>query len=209
MLKNRFAVIFIMCVFLAPSSFGATGATSSAQLRHRTGPALDGGVYGTYGTMGNSDGTIPSRKMDSGSVFIKPGFHFGVFRLAGYGEYRFVGQIDSPSGVSNQNLSGSGYNLGLLGALDFNRIKIEGGYQLYGTYTLSQQTAAAQSSNYSNSKGYFFLLGFQLSHHWDIFGIYSSVQFNQLNLSGQGGTDITSNPLTFNSYGLGLTYYFF
>jgi hypothetical protein len=209
-LVKYFFITFAIFILTGELSFAASKSSKNNNQgeRRHLGPSLDGGVYGTYGAMTNSDGTIPSRKMDSGSLFLKPGFHFGFFRLALSGEYRFVGQIDSPSGVNNQNLTGNGYNFGALGAFDLRYLRFEGGYQFYGVYSVAQQTSTGQSTNYSNSKGYFFLVGLRLSHHWDLLGIYSALQYNQWNSNGQG-IDISANPLTFNSYCLGLNYYFF
>src|SRR4051812_6270092 len=82
---------------------------------------VQGGLLLGLGTMSNNSGNIPSRAMNILALEALPGYRFGNWMPGLYLQYGLVGQSADPATVSNQNLGGAGYLIGIGGTYDWNK----------------------------------------------------------------------------------------
>lgn len=105
------------------------------------------------GQMGNG-ADVPDRAMMHTPIGLFGGVNFKKFRVGVNYEYNMVGQTAEPSGVMNQNLSGSGSAPGL--RLEYYDGKQAAGliYRLSHDYKLDKPTQTGLTSTYKGAGGF-------------------------------------------------------
>jgi hypothetical protein len=162
------------------------------------------------GTGSNNSGSIPSRAMNILSLRALPGYRLGRWMPGLYLDYHFVGQTAEPSSVSNQNLGGAGYLVGLGGTFDWNKFNFLLAVNFYGSYTLSTQAFGGQTSVYSAPLGFVAMANYQVLKNYPDWLAGLFVQSTAYSTSTLGGTsvDVSSNKLTLTFYGLNASYHY-
>ena len=177
---------------------------SVASPRNRGKFALDLYAFGTWGSMNDTQGFIPSRSMMTWAPGIGLGYRTGSFTPALYGEYDLSYQITPVANVSNQNISGQGYLAGLQLKYEFKKFSFAGSYLFLGQYQLAQSTTSGQTSTYSSPSAFSLIVGYSFSDRLSFLIVGKDVNYNNWNQSALSGDSISQI-----FYGMGLKYELF
>jgi hypothetical protein len=116
---------------------------------------VSAGASWGLGKMKNSTESTASRTMNTFGVLVLPGYKaLGMLLVGPEFEYRVVGQNTEPSEVSNTNLKGNGYLLGLGAKFYLLNFVFSGGFDFIGKHTQSLKTTSNLESSFSKPIGF-------------------------------------------------------
>ena len=173
--KNRYIQLKYLILFCCVGLFSEL---SFAQSGGGGGFSAGAMVLFGQGQMGNGS-DVPDRAMVHTPIALFGGFNIKKFRLGLNYEYNMVGQSADPTGVSNQNLSGTGTAMGL--RLEYYDGKQSAGvvYRLSDSYSLTKPTIAGASSIYKGSGGLSFQYVRQIKKKFGIVLDYTMETFSE------------------------------
>lgn len=155
---------------------------------------LTGASWG-IGKISSSAGTIESRTINNFSIHAMPGFAItGTgFMFGPFGEYRLIGQNTDVATVSNTNVKGTGYLIGIGGTFTpLDLFYVGASFDFLGKYNLSLNNTAGQAVGYKKPIGFHFLAGYMFMPVLSADVIFNMEQYKSTTIGGTD-TDITSD----------------
>jgi hypothetical protein len=184
------AILFSMPASGMPLSDGSMGA--------------DLGIYGSWGSMKDTNSTISSVHTSTMGAYLLP--RFGLlpgFSIGAYGEYDKVGQLTSPNSVGGSNEACSGYLAGPAVVFKIPFVRVTFAYTLLGSSTLDKKTSSGLSTSLEKPKGMHGILSLGLLPLLSLDLAYASVKYT-VNSNGAASSDIR----TWRDYRLGGSLHF-
>ena len=191
--------LLITLVFL--TGLNAQAATAGSSLYSTA--ALSGGA----GATANSDKSIPNCSMAFSELSLDLGYKFSWVAPILQASYRYVGQTTDPDSVSNINMAGSGYTAGAGFALESTRLSFSAVYDFLGSYDLAKESSGGSKVTYTSASGFHVSVKYLWSGSWQLIASASQIKFKE-KTAGSTKTDISSNPVTQDLYGIGIGYRF-
>lgn len=202
----------IWILFIASSVVGPLAICADAVPQGSAGNkfGVQGGVNFGLGSAYNTSTSIPSRAINGAEIYALPGYRINQWMIGALIGYEFVGQTADPSTVSNQNVGGSGYSVGLAATYDVAKFNFGLSWDILSSYTLSTNASGGQSSIYTAPLPLSFhvLANYRVleNHPEWLVGLF--MKLTSYSTSSLGGTsvDVSSNKFTTLLYGVGITY---
>lgn len=118
------------------------------------------GAYGSWGSLKDSNKSIPSVKESTLGAYILPSYQLiPLLSIGVYGEYDQVGQLTAPTSVAGYNKGYSGYLAGGALVTSGPLLRLSGAYTFLGKGTLGKKTSTGRETTLENPKGLHLILG--------------------------------------------------
>lgn len=200
MKKINFIFLFNISLTLLACAHLANASQSSE------GFAANGSLLWGVGSFQNNSGTIQSRTMNTLALNVMPGYRWNNFLFGPMGEFRIVGQMTEPSTVSNTNVKGSGYLIGLGVGYSWNEFDMTAGYDFFGQHSQSNTDALGNAIVNKSPSGIVVQVGYRFMPD-----ISADLRFDMVSYGTDtvGGVDnnVSTNKSKHMNFSLGATYH--
>lgn len=156
------------------------------------------------GSMGDKS-LIADRTVNRGALQVLPGYRVMGVLVGPMAELNLMGQNTEAKDVSNTNLKGTGYMLGLGGQYQFMDFVFAGSVDFLGRHTLSKNTATGQKSYYTSPLGFRLLAGYQFHEMMSADVVYSYHMYDKVNLGGADRVLVGNDRLEVFTFAVGLS----
>ncbi|MDZ4676411.1 MAG: hypothetical protein SGI74_02790 [Oligoflexia bacterium] len=167
---------------------------------------LGGGLNWGIGTGASSTGSTASRTMNTIELNAAPGWQIGNWAPQLLVAYDFVGQNTKPADVTNTNLRGTGYLIGVGTTYHWTRWDFLAGIEFLGTFTQSEKSADDKVSAFTKPLGFRLGSSYYFKNNWSADALFHYVHYSTNTLGGSN-RDISSDRMRFITLALGVSYH--
>lgn len=176
-------------------------------------PAMNSGFKGSLGlslgagTAGNKDKSIKSVDLAYSEAILDTGYYFGSIGPVMQASYRYVGQRTNPDNAGGNNMGGTGYKVGAGLGFAFPMFSLSAYYDLFSQFDLSKKSSGGSKVSYTDASGFSVALKYNWRPTWAWVLNFSQLKYSERK-SGATKVDLSTNPVTYTLYGVGLAYRF-
>ena len=168
---------------------------------------VDGGLSWGIGSAKNSTGSITSRTVNAFSINAFPNYSVAGFQLGVLGQYSIIGQNTDPATVSNTNLKGNAWLVGVGAEYQILAWTFSAGFNFLGNYSISANNSAGQSVSYKKPIGFLLKAGYFIIPMVSIDGSFQTTSYGTTTVASTD-SDISANKLSETNFAVGGTYHF-
>ena len=120
---------------------------------------VDGGINWGLGSVHNSSGSVAGRTVNAIALNAFPNYKYAGIQFGIIGELRFIGQNTDPATVSNSNVKGTSWLMGIGAEYQILLWTFSAGFDFLGNYSLSETTASGSAVSYKKPIGFMLKAG--------------------------------------------------